>query len=93
MKKISDLFIYSFRKKNTFHIFIKYIFKILPFKQGVVNERQYIRKRLYGLSPFIDCLIPNPKDGKTRAILSKKINLESFFFLFYPIFKKKKNIS
>ncbi len=41
-----------------------------------MNERQYLRKRLYGLSPFLDLMIPNPQDGRTRAIMSKKADLE-----------------
>lgn len=31
---------------------------------------------MYGLSPFLDLMIPNPQDGRTRAIMSKKADLE-----------------
>lgn len=41
-----------------------------------MSERKYLRKRLYGISPYIDLIIPNPRDGRTRAIMSKKNDLE-----------------
>lgn len=40
------------------------------------HDRRNIRKRIYGTSPMVNMIIPNPKNGKVRAILAKKHQLE-----------------
>lgn len=37
-----------------------------------LDDRKSIRKRIYGTSPMMDFILPEPRDGKARAILAKK---------------------
>ena len=39
-------------------------------------DRKFLRKRIVATSPMIDILLPFPKDGKARAIIAKKQNLD-----------------
>jgi hypothetical protein len=43
---------------------------------GSVNDRKNIRKRIFGTSPILDFILPDPKDGKARSILAKKHEIE-----------------
>ena len=45
-------------------------------RQSLSHDRKNIRRRIYGTSPMINMIIPHPKDGKSRAIMAKKHQIE-----------------
>ena len=40
-------------------------------KGTFLKDKQFIRKRLFGTSPSLQIILPNPKNGKTRSIMAK----------------------
>lgn len=41
-------------------------------KRGSGDDRKSIRKRIFGVSVYLDFILPEPKDGKARAIMARK---------------------
>jgi hypothetical protein len=41
-------------------------------KRGSGDDRRSIRKRIFGTSAYLDFILPDPKDGKARAIMARK---------------------
>ena len=43
---------------------------------GSANDRKFMQKRLFGVSPYMDLVINNPQEGRTRAIIAKQHNID-----------------
>ena len=43
---------------------------------GANFDRKNMRKRLFATSPYLDTMLTNPLDGKTRSILAKKHEID-----------------
>jgi len=41
-------------------------------QKGSGDDRKSIRKRIFGVSAYLDFILPDPKDGKARAIMARK---------------------
>lgn len=41
-------------------------------QKGSGDDRRSIRKRIFGVSAYLDFILPDPKDGKARAIMARK---------------------
>jgi hypothetical protein len=40
-------------------------------KGTFLKDKQFIGKRIFGTSPTLQIILPNPKNGKARAIIAK----------------------
>lgn len=45
-------------------------------KGNFVKDKKYIRKRIFGTSPGLHLILPEPKDGKTRCIMAKNTQID-----------------
>jgi hypothetical protein len=45
-------------------------------KDGFIKDKKFIRKRIFGVSPGLHIILPEPKDGKARLMIAK--NLDCF---------------
>lgn len=80
---IDKLFYLVERVFDQNNLFCRFTFLESDFKtktqKGTVNDRKFMQKRIFGISPFIDLLISNPQDGRSRAILAKQHDIDSIF--------------
>jgi len=40
-------------------------------KGTFLKDKEFIRNRIFGTSPGLQIILPNPKNGKARAIMAK----------------------
>lgn len=45
-------------------------------KGNFLKDKQFIRKRIFGTSPALQIILPNPKNGKTRLIMAKNNQID-----------------
>lgn len=41
-----------------------------------MKDKKFIRKRIFGTSPSLQMILPEPKDGKARSIIAKNIQID-----------------
>lgn len=45
-------------------------------KGNFMKDKKFIRKRIFGTSPGLQLILPEPKDGKARSIIAKNIQID-----------------
>lgn len=45
-------------------------------KGNFTKDKKFIRKRIFGTSPGLQLILPDPKDGKARSIMAKNIQID-----------------
>ena len=45
-------------------------------KGNFIKDKKYIRKRIFGTSPGLQMILPEPKNGKTRCIMAKNMQID-----------------
>ena len=48
-------------------------------KGTFLKDKDFIRKRIFGTSPALQIILPNPKNGKARAIMSKNVEKDNSY--------------
>ena len=78
MDKIFYLIERVFDQNNLYcrMIFLESEFKTKNRQQGMANDRKFMQKRIFGISPYIDLLLNNPQDGRSRAILARQHDID-----------------
>ena len=56
--------------------FIESNFKDYNSYKGTSNDRKFIQKRIFGLSPYMDILIQHPQDGRSKAIFARQHDID-----------------
>lgn len=45
-------------------------------KGNFIKDKKFIRKRIFGTSPALNLVLTDPKNGKTRSIMAKNMQLD-----------------
>lgn len=45
-------------------------------KGNFIKDNKYIRKRIFGTSPALTMILPEPTDGKARSIIAKSNQID-----------------
>ena len=45
-------------------------------KGNFIKEKKFIRKRIFGTSPALNLVLTDPKNGKTRSIMAKNMQID-----------------
>ena len=45
-------------------------------KGNFTKDKKFIMKRIFGTSPGLQLILPDPKDGKARSIMAKNIQID-----------------
>jgi hypothetical protein len=43
-------------------------------KDNFMKDKKFIRKRMFGVSPGLHIILPEPKDGKTRLMIARNMD-------------------
>lgn len=52
--------------------------EITGVKGTFLKDKEFIKNRMFGTSPGLHIILPNPKNGRARAIMAKNLNKEKF---------------
>jgi hypothetical protein len=45
-------------------------------KGNFIKDKKYIRKRIFGTSPALSLMLPDPKNGRARTIIAKNMRID-----------------
>lgn len=78
LDKIMYLIQKMFDQSNINGRFIFLESQITGVKGTFLKDKEFIKNRIFGTSPGLHIILPNPKNGRARAIMAKNLNKQKF---------------
>ncbi|CAD8194163.1 unnamed protein product [Paramecium octaurelia] len=73
---MDKIFHFADRLFDQNNLFCRFIFLESSKQKKIGNDAKFMHKRIFGVSPYLDIMIQNPQNSRTRAIIAKQRDID-----------------
>ncbi|CAD8109525.1 unnamed protein product [Paramecium primaurelia] len=73
---MDKIFHFADRLFDQNNLFCRFIFLESSKQKKIGNDSKFMHKRIFGVSPYLDIMIQNPQNSRTRAIIAKQRDID-----------------